>query len=165
MRSKRRRRRMGPIVPVWWQNALHAWQIALAAPEVIAHRTARMALAGSVPSARDRREFSRMGREKLEAFGESLSAMAMQTYMLHQELTVLTVEQWWSAWMPLAQLTASSSPAQVAKSQSALMWGLAAAMGDQRLADSLSRVVQKGLAPVHKSATANARRLRGVKIR
>ena len=34
--------------------------IAVAAPQVIAHRVTRMALAGPVPDARDRKEFATM---------------------------------------------------------------------------------------------------------
>ena len=152
-------------MPVWWQNVLHAWQIALAAPEIIAHRAARMALAGPVLSVRDRKEFTRMGQEKVEAFGESLSAMGLSMYTLQQELALVAVREWWSAWLPLASLTASSSPAQIAQAQATAMQALASAAGDQRLADACSRLIQQGLAPVHRTATANAKRLRGAKTR
>ncbi|AEG91100.1 Hypothetical protein Rta_00400 [Ramlibacter tataouinensis TTB310] len=42
---------------------------------MIATRTQRMALAGHSPSARDRKEFMRMGTEKLQAAGESAWAL------------------------------------------------------------------------------------------
>ena len=151
MRRKRSKRSRGPAVPVWWRNAVHAWELALAAPEVIAHRTARMAAAGRVPSARDQKEFTRMGQEKVEAVAESLSAMALPMLKLNQELASLTARQWqqswkwWSAWSPLTPLAAGRSSTQ--------------------LADSFARVVQKGLAPVHKRATQNAKRLRRLRAR
>lgn len=162
MRSRKLQRGRGTIGPLWWRNALRASEIAQAVPEVIAHRTARMVVAGPVLSARDRREFTRMGEEKAQACGESLMAMALPMYALSQELALLAMRQW-SVWAPLASLTASASPAEVAKAQSALMRGLTSAAGEARLADACSRVVQKGLAPVHRAVTRNAKRLRGVR--
>ena len=41
--------------------------LAVAVPQVVAHRLTRLALAGPKPSARDRREFHRMGAEKIAA--------------------------------------------------------------------------------------------------
>ena len=40
--------------------AVQAAELALAVPQVVAHRMARMALAGHSPSARDQREFQMM---------------------------------------------------------------------------------------------------------
>jgi hypothetical protein len=54
--------------------------LAFAAPEVMAHRMARLALAGPTPSARDRREFHRMGAEKVAAFYESWNAMSLAMF-------------------------------------------------------------------------------------
>jgi len=78
-----------PLLPhqalaAWWSNALTMWEISLAAPQVIAHRTSRMARAGSSPSARDRKEFIRMGQEKAEAFGESVFAMGIRLWQAQQ---------------------------------------------------------------------------------
>jgi len=53
--------------------------LAFAVPQVLAHRLTRMAMAGATPSARDQREFYRMGTEKVAAFNEAWAAMAMQT--------------------------------------------------------------------------------------
>lgn len=50
-------------------------EIAWAAPQVVAQRVARMATAGPKPSARDRREFSNMGLEKVAAFQQAWLAM------------------------------------------------------------------------------------------
>lgn len=49
-------------------------EIAWSAPLVIAHRTARMAKGGWPPNARDRREYTRMVQEKVEAFGQAATA-------------------------------------------------------------------------------------------
>src|SRR4030095_13287642 len=58
--------------------AHHSAAIALTAPQVVAHRLVRMALSGPVLSARDRREFTRMGAEKVAAVYESWDAMLAQ---------------------------------------------------------------------------------------
>jgi hypothetical protein len=55
--------------------ALQANQLALAVPQVVAHRMARIALAGPSPNARDRREFNGMVNEKIVAFWQSWFAM------------------------------------------------------------------------------------------
>ena len=55
-------------------------ELGLAAPEVIAQRLLRMALAGSSPSASDREEFSRMSAEKVSAFYESWNGMFLAAY-------------------------------------------------------------------------------------
>jgi hypothetical protein len=64
-----------PPVAAWWQLSLQAWEVAFTAPLVIGHRLARMASAGTNPTVRDRREFTRMGQEKLAAGYESMAAM------------------------------------------------------------------------------------------
>jgi hypothetical protein len=58
--------------------ATQAMELSLATPQVMAHRLTRMAMAGPVPSARDQREFSLMGQEKVQAFQQSWVAMWMQ---------------------------------------------------------------------------------------
>ena len=55
--------------------AILANELAISVPQVVAHRMARMALAGSPLSARDRREFTGMVNEKLVAFWQSWFAM------------------------------------------------------------------------------------------
>jgi hypothetical protein len=112
-------------------------QLALAAPQVVAHRMARMATAGAQPSPRDRREFQRMGAEKAAAFTESWQAMALHAVQVQQALAASWLQ---AAWSPsaFARLPATAT----AQLQSA-------ALG----------VLSKGLAPVHRKATANAKRL------
>ena len=59
----------------WLNPSIKAWEIAWMAPQVIGYRVARMMTGGWPPSVRDRREYSRMGREKSEAFGHTLTAI------------------------------------------------------------------------------------------
>jgi hypothetical protein len=51
--------------------------MAMAIPEVIAHRTTRMMLGGWPPSTRDQVEYARMIQEKGEAFVESWLAATL----------------------------------------------------------------------------------------
>ena len=53
-------------------------ELALAVPQVVAHRLTRMAIAGPKLSKRDQKEFQRMVAEKKNAFTESWIAMATQ---------------------------------------------------------------------------------------
>jgi len=105
----------------------------MAAPAVVALRTARMLAAGASPDARDRREMARMGTEKVQAYWESVNAMTLQAVKMNQELALLAMRQWWSGW---------ASP-----------WAL---LQTQRAA---AKVLEQGMIPVHRAATANARRL------
>src|SRR3954447_7115260 len=57
------------------QLARQAGELAFAVPQVVGHRLTRMALAGPVLSARDRREFHGMGQEKMLAFWQSWFGM------------------------------------------------------------------------------------------
>lgn len=109
--------------------ARQAGELAFAVPQVVAHRLTRMALAGPVPSARDRREFHGMMQEKVHAFWQSWFAMGW---------AVLAATQ--KAW--LAGLQGARVP----------------------LLDTQA-VLAHGLAPVHRKATANARRLARTRLR
>ncbi|HWD22426.1 MAG TPA: hypothetical protein VG591_04785 [Burkholderiales bacterium] len=79
----------------------------------------------------DRREMQRMSSEKVLAFWESVNAMGLQMARANQEYALFAMRQWWSPWM---------SP-----------WQAACAA---------SKVLEEGLRPIHRRASANARRLR-----
>lgn len=145
----------------WWQTAFKMWELGVAVPQVMAHRTARIAAAGHMPSDCDRMEFMRMGQEKIEAFAESWSAMAMQMTTFNLQFSSLAARQWWGAWAALPQLMLAGSPDRMIKTQAALLRAMTSGAGNRQLSDSLSRIVAKGLAPVHRTATANVKRLRG----
>ena len=113
-------------------------ELAFATPQVVAHRMARMAMSGMTPSARDRQEFQRMGAEKVAAFMESWNAMALQTFRANQAIAASAFRAFWTPWA----LFSPPSSRAAAQLQSA-------ALG----------VLSKGLAPVHRKATANAKRL------
>ena len=115
-----------------------AVELACAVPQVVAYRVTRMAVAGPTPSARDRKEFQRMGAEKMAAFGESWNAMTVQALHAHQTLAASFFRAFWSPSLK-SRPSASAVAAQVQN----------ATLG----------VLSKGMAPMHRKAVANAKRL------
>ena len=82
---------------MWSRLAWKTGEMAIASAQVIGHRTSRLALAGSVPSARDQREFALMGQEKGEAAMESAQAVGVRMLMLNQQFAALAFKQMLSA--------------------------------------------------------------------
>ena len=111
--------------------------LAIAVPQVVSHRMARALLAGPHLSQRDRKEFARMGTEKAEAFFDAWNAMAVQ--MLDAQLR-----------LALLPLTWMSMPTSAHARRLLLTHGRR----------TLTATLSSGLAPLHRRAAANARRLR-----
>ena len=76
---------------------MRAAELALAVPQVVAHRVARMAAAGPWPGASDRREFRTMGTEKIAVFNESWSAMWLHAWRAQLQFGLQLMHWWWSA--------------------------------------------------------------------
>ena len=113
------------------RSLVKAAELSIAAPQVVALRAARMLAAGVNPSAGDRRELQRMGTETVFAFWESMNALGLEMAKAQQQYALMAMRRWWSPWV---------SP-----------WSAAA---------SATRVLEKGLGPVHRRASAKVRRLR-----
>src|ERR1700760_47216 len=62
-------------------------ELALAVPQVFAHRATRMALTGPKLSDRDRKEFQIMVNEKHAAFAQAWNDMAMHAFRANQAFT------------------------------------------------------------------------------
>jgi hypothetical protein len=124
--------------------AVKAAELAVAVPQVVAHRVARMAIAGPTLSPRDRKEFERMVAEKHTAFSEAWQAMASQSVRANQALAASLMRSVWS-------------PARAPKPTPAKLVA-------QVHAASLG-VLGKGMDPVHRKAVANAKRLARTKLR
>ena len=124
--------------------AIQAAELAVAVPQVVAHRVARMAMAGPALSSRDRIEFQRMGNEKTVALWASWNAMALQMMRANQLFMASLMRASWSVWLTGKVPTGLGAPEL------------------QRVALG---VMAKGLAPVHRTAVANARRLARTKLR
>jgi hypothetical protein len=131
-------------------------ELAVAAPQVIAARSARMLAAGANPGAADRMEFSKMCSEKGAAFWESLFAMGMHMVRMNQEYARSAAMQWWRLWTTPWWL--SSIPWKTPSSRSVVP-AVTLLPSEKQRKRAVSRLVDAGLAPIHKRATANARRL------
>ena len=118
--------------------AAQTFALGIAAPQVIAHRVARMASAGPSLSARDRPEFRRMGIEKVAPANEAWTAMATQAFLENQKFALSFMQSLWFPWM---------RPTPTVKSVS------------RQLNRAAVGILGKGMAPVRRRAEANARRL------
>lgn len=123
--------------------ATQSAELALAVPQVMAHRLTRMALAGAKPSAQDQREMHQMVAEKRQAFAAAWTAMALEGLRTQQQLAISMMGLW--------------APAG---------WGQTSmgALARQMQGATLS-VLGQGLKPVHRKAVANAKRLSRTKLR
>lgn len=125
-------------------------ELSLAVPQVVAHRVTRMALAGPSPTARDRQEFERMVEEKKLAFGQSWMAMGLQAVQAQQALALSMMRSFWS-------------PASLGRRPPSAA-AVTAAVTSQ-LQRAAVNVLGQGLAPVHRKAVANAKRLARTRLR
>ena len=144
MARLKRRRKTGTLVKLA--------ELAAAAPQVVAIRTSRMLAGGANPGAADRAENSRMVSEKAQAFWESMFGMAAQTVRTNQEYARSAALQWLRLWTTPWSLRANRSVAQTAAA-------LTAVPTRAQRNRAVSKLVAAAVAPVHKRATSNARRL------
>lgn len=126
--------------------ARRSGELGQAVPQVMATRIGRMLQAGPMPGRRDRLEAQRMVTEKFEAFGESGWNMALRMVGMQQQYALWWMQAWWKlalgGWMRPRTVRALGARAS------------------RQLADGALDVALHGLAPVHRRAVANARRLR-----
>jgi hypothetical protein len=115
-------------------------ELAWAVPQVVGHRLAGFADASAWKTGRGRKEAVRMVAEKQAAFGESWQAMAAQALRSQRSLAAALVR------------AATPSPSRRKANAAAL----ALQLEMQRAAVAL---LGKALAPVHRRAVANAKRL------
>ena len=123
------------LTPPATSTAAKLAELGLAAPQVIAHRLTRMALAGPTGNARDRKEFSGMVMEKQAAVAQAWMGMLAEGVRFQQQFA-------------LSLLTGATPSRHAARAKSAA-----------------SRIASTGLAPFHRKAVANAKRLAGTKLR
>jgi hypothetical protein len=116
--------------------ATQAVELGFAVPEVVAHRIGRMVLAGAAPSAHEREELFRMSAEKVLAFHEAWNGMMIAAWRTNLRL-FLSASVWSPPW-PFV-----SHP----------RWRRTL----QRMAVD---ILASGMAPIHRRAVANAKRLR-----
>jgi hypothetical protein len=145
---------------LWNDIAMRTGEMLVASAQVIGHRTSRMASAGHSPSPRDRREFARMGIEKVQAASESVWAMGRHLTTMNAQLGARAwkdLMEAGNAWMSLA---ASRNVPQAVERQVKLMRSVSqSAASASKLSGAAARMTGQGLAPIHSRATANAKRL------
>lgn len=146
---------------IWSRLAIKTGEMALGSAQVIAHRTARLSLAGGAPVEADRREFALMGREKGEAALESARAMGWSMVTMNQQFAALAFKQVLSAWASMMSIATSRTPAQSVERQAKFVQD---AVGDSivaatRLSGSGAKVARSALHPVHKRVASNVVRL------
>jgi len=127
---------------------------------VINHRVRRIAAAGNRPDASDQREFQRMGLEKIEAAWESAGAVGLRMMMLLPQAGMQMMQYWMKLSAP--PLAAGLfTPTSLAASQQAWLNGSITAWSElaKQQASAMSTLMSHGLKPIHRRATANARRL------
>lgn len=124
--------------------AVKAAQLSAAVPQVVAHRVTRMALAGTTLSARDRKEFTQMVAEKQSAFTEAFTAMAAEGMRANHAIA--------TSW--LRSVGAGAGRGRQAP----------AALGFQ-IHEAMVGVLDRGMAPIHRKAVANAKRLAKTRLR
>jgi len=132
-----------------------------ASAQVIARRSGRMMLAGPRPNARDRDEFSLMGREKIAACADSWEGLAAQMTRLNLELGSRWFRQTLATTSSLASLAGSRTVGQALGRHSAMVKdALSSSIAEStRMSRSAARLAHAGLKPIHSRATGNARRL------
>jgi len=136
----------------WFDLAVKTGEMLGASAYVIGHRADRLARAGTKPSARDRREFTRMVEEKFEAAAESAAAMAPALWSLQARGAEIAARQTLAG---LQAMIAVGRQGMVRRSAAVSR----AAAGSRKLGSSLVQCARKGLKPVHARAVANRKRL------
>jgi len=147
---------------LWSTFGLKMLQMSTAAAQVIAMRTARMAAHGPNPNAADRREMHRMGAEKVDAFSRAGTALATGAVPLLLGMAMQAWRTGFELWATSTRLAASRSIPQTMARQQELAGTLlrgAAAAGHGATSAATARLAHRALAPVHRKAAANARRL------
>ena len=112
------------------------------------------------PNARDHREFSLMGQEKVDACAASFSAMASHLFAMNAKLGIAGLRQVTAHANAMMALAGSRDMREVLQTQARLLRTLqASSSAASQMSHSAARVAHAGIRPVHARATANARRL------
>ena len=119
--------------------ATKSFELAIAAPQVVAHRLQRMSTLGPTSSVADYMEMHRMWSEKVVAFSQSWAAMYVEAFRFQQSFWTASSSLWLSPWVGGSGFDLTRT-----------LWG------DARAAE---RFWGKAIAPIHSKAVANSKRL------
>lgn len=157
----------------YWGNAnrwVNAWldlitkssEIGLASGQTIMHRMLMMSGADILAlTTSERREFSRMYTEKVQAATAHGQIMAGEMMRLNQQIAIAAGSQWWSGWMAMATLGVGRNPSDMFSARSRMIKGGARRAGNatQDISIAMTRSASAGLKPFHTRVSANAKRL------
>jgi len=143
-------------------TALAGGETMQAAGDVIAARLEIMARGLADPTRADLREMALMSSEKVEALSASAAATAQAIGTIGGRLTTDAAAELNQAGRAAAAMATASTPAAAAAIQFdyAVGWWSRAAGQMLSLNSAVLKAQAEALAPIHKTATANARRLR-----
>jgi hypothetical protein len=147
---------------LWGTLGMKAMQMSTAAAQVIAIRTTRMAVAGLHPTAADKREMTLMGAEKVDAFTRAGQALATGAVPLVAGMAGQAFRSGFDLFNATARLAASRTIPQTMARQRQLAETLmrnASPAQHGAASNATARLAHRALAPVHRKATANAKRL------
>lgn len=145
---------------LWADVAVTTQEMWVSSVSVVQARTERMALAGLSPSPADMAEFQLMVNEKLTAVGDSGNAIVHQFQTSGLGLLNRAIRQWFTGAAAFAGLLTSVTPAQAWTQGDRLLDVSTQAVATvSQMSSAAARVTQRGLKPIHATATANARRL------
>lgn len=144
----------------WFRLFAELGELVNATTQVVRVRTTRMALAGPVPSQRDRAEFSVMGIEKCEATFGSIQAMNSGLTKLAFEFTSNTCNLIRAISAVPPEFAGRGAGTQWCEHQATLLEAVTQSPSNPlHLFSSVTRLAREMLAPIHSRATANAERL------
>lgn len=160
MKRNRTRNLFGNPFLIWAEVALKTGEMMMASAQVVGHRTRRLAAARSKPSSRDRREFTLMGQEKVEAAAESAHGIAKQMMTMDPLLGARVGQQMLEGAAAMMSLAGSRTASQAIARQASLVRIMVQSVGTlSRISGSSARLAHSGLKPIHSRAMANAKRL------
>lgn len=143
------------------RTAVQQSDLGLVSARTIGYRTAMMAEALADPVELTNPEFLRMGTEKMEAAAESAGAMAHGLADLQKAWMGLFLAPAQAMTTALCGFGACRSPADLLTAQRRLVEGsiMAGVNAGLHFAESAAVLAGAGLRPIHRKASANARRL------
>lgn len=167
MRKARRRSGLyptvvNPLAAAWTELITTSGQIALASGRTIMHRMLMMSTADfSALTSPQRREFTRMYTEKVQAAAACGQIMAVEMMRLNQQFANLAWSQFLSSGTAMTMLGIGKNPSDMLSSQSRFAGAAARRANNaaQNLSATLTRAAVAGLKPVHTRVSANAKRL------
>lgn len=141
---------------LWWNVALRTSDMLTASSEVIEKRLEN--LRSDTP---DQKEIALMGQEKLEAAAESFMGMGLYWFDIQRRLGAQTLKTALDIGNDALSLATARTPGAFVAHQAALGRSLVAGTAQAaKLSAEAATLTSKGLKPVHKRASANAKRLK-----